>query len=157
MDDQTFQLYANYYKQQAGSGISGYQGVRYQRGSGFFGRLFSNAIFPFLKYLGKQALITGSDIANDMIEEKSSFKDAAKKRLSVAAKRVASDAFAEAKSRLQGGSGYKRQRTRRKRAVVKKKRKKLIKRGKRRKVKRKKAKKSKRKTRKLSKIKSEWF
>lgn len=35
-----------FYINQAGSGITGFSGVRYQRGSGFFGRLMKGAIMP---------------------------------------------------------------------------------------------------------------
>jgi len=43
--------YINYYVNQAGSGIGGFQGVRFQRGQGWFGNLFKNAILPLLNIL----------------------------------------------------------------------------------------------------------
>ena len=59
--------YINYYVNQAGSGIGGFQGVRFQRGQGFFGNFFRNAVMPLLKYLGPKILKTGTSIASDAI------------------------------------------------------------------------------------------
>ena len=50
--------YINYYLDQAGSGLSTFERVRYQRGNGFFGRLLSGAILPALRFLGREALNT---------------------------------------------------------------------------------------------------
>lgn len=69
---------------QAGSGIAGFQGVRYQHGSGFMGRMISGTIMPVLKkilpFLGKTALNTGSNILQDF-ENGEKISDSAKKRL----------------------------------------------------------------------------
>ena len=69
------QLYKDYYKNQAGSGISGFHGSRYQHGSGL-GSLFSGvlrAAAPLLKKgaiaLGKQALRTGVNLASNYLNE----------------------------------------------------------------------------------------
>ena len=73
--------------QQVGHGLSGYQGIPYQRGNGlgsFFGRLF-RAILPVAKRAGKSALKTvgrealnmGTNVMADMAEGrdiKESFK-----------------------------------------------------------------------------------
>ena len=40
--------YIQIYNNQVGSGLAAYQGVRYQRGHGFFGRLFGG-VFNFIK------------------------------------------------------------------------------------------------------------
>ena len=55
--------YSEYYVNQAGYGISGFSGVRYQRGKGFFGKRFSGALIPLLKFLRPMALSTGYEIA----------------------------------------------------------------------------------------------
>ena len=75
-------LYEDYYTRQSGNGMPIYYGARNQRGHGlgsFLSGLFRRAM-PFLtrgaKSLGKQALRTGLNIANDVVEG-SSFRDAA--------------------------------------------------------------------------------
>ena len=126
--------YSEYYVEQAGSGLPGFAGVKYQRGHGFFGRLFSGAILPILKYLGKRALGTGLDVASDALEGQN-VKEAALRRMKETGSDVARDAIARGRSYLQSGSGIirrrKRNRTRsaikgvkrtKKRAVTKKKR-----------------------------------
>ena len=45
--------YIDYYTNQAGSGISGFQGYKYQRGHGFFSSIFRNILMPLGKYFGK--------------------------------------------------------------------------------------------------------
>jgi hypothetical protein len=66
--------YTTYYVNQVGSGLPGFQGIRYQRGHGFFGRLFSNTILPFVKQLlpgiGKRALPSVAGLAQDNIWRK---------------------------------------------------------------------------------------
>src|SRR5258706_16411043 len=59
--------YTNYYINQAGTGISGYDGIRFQRGNGFFGTIFKNAILPILKFLGKKVAATGVQVASDAL------------------------------------------------------------------------------------------
>jgi hypothetical protein len=98
-----------YYTSQAGSGIGGYAGHRYQRGAGFFGRILTGGILPLIKkvlpYLGRKAMDTGLEIADDLMEGKD-IKDTMKTRLASSAKMVAGDAIA--KVRQMRGSGYKR-------------------------------------------------
>lgn len=69
------QLYKDYYKNQAGSGLSGFHGSRYQHGSGL-GSLFSGvlrAAAPLLKRgaiaLGKHALKTGVNLASNYLNQ----------------------------------------------------------------------------------------
>lgn len=68
---------------QAGSGISGFQGIRYQRGNGFMGRMISGTVMPILKkilpFLGRTALNAGSNIMQD-IENGENIGESAKKR-----------------------------------------------------------------------------
>ena len=74
-----------YYVNQAGNGIAGFSGVRYQKGNVFFGRLFNNAVLPFIKYLGKNVLKTGANIATDLVDSDDfsldNIKDVGKRRL----------------------------------------------------------------------------
>lgn len=100
--------YIAYYKHQAGTGISGFQGVRYQRGHGFFGRVLSSAIYPLLKFLGKQALSTGADIASDVIINKNNWRDSAKNRLNDAAVNITNAGVARARKFVQTGEGRRR-------------------------------------------------
>ena len=105
--------YLEYYSNQAGSGLAGFQGYRYQRGHGFFGNLFQNILKPLGKYLGKQALKTGVEIGGDMMSGEN-FKTSAKKRLKSTKDVVLNDAIDRAKLFAQTGKGRKRRRRRRK-------------------------------------------
>jgi hypothetical protein len=67
----------------SGHGISGFEGVAYQRGGGignFLGRLF-RFVLPVakkaMKSVGKQALATGADILSDAVQGRN-IKEAAK-------------------------------------------------------------------------------
>lgn len=106
----------DYYVNQAGSGLGGFSGVRYQKGDGFFGRLVSGTLLPIVKkvlpYLGKQALSTAKDIAGD-VSQGEKFTDSLKKRFKGTAERVGGDAMA--KVRQMSGMGKRR---RRKRPVI---------------------------------------
>lgn len=107
MDDQI----AEYYMKQAGEGIPGYAGIRYQKGHGFFGRMVSGAVIPMLKkvlpFLGKTALTTGLDIAKDVTSGES-FKRAAKTRLREAGRTVEDKAMSKIQSMT--GNGRKKRR-----------------------------------------------
>ena len=100
--------YIDYYTQQAGTGLTGFQGYRYQRGHGFFGRLISKAVFPLLKFLGKRALSTGADIATDVLVNKRNIADAAKERLENEGRELASAGIQRAKKFVLEGKGRKR-------------------------------------------------
>lgn len=124
----------SYYVNQAGSGISGFAGVRYQRGDGFLGRLWTGGILPIIKkalplfsnigrQVGKRAVATGLDIAQDVLDEEDinmkTIKESAKKRLKQGAKAAGKDTIAHIRSLA--GVGLKRRRTKRKgRKVYKK-------------------------------------
>lgn len=71
---------AEYYINQAGSGLSGFSGLRYQRGNGWFSNILSRVGLPVLKFLGKQALNSGLAIASDALEGKR-IKDSAMSEL----------------------------------------------------------------------------
>src|SRR6266705_851832 len=87
----------------SGTGLVGFQGVRHQRGHGFFGRILSKAVYPLLRFLGKQAVTTGANLASDMIVDKKNFKDAAKERLNEAAGDIVKEGVKRAKRFVQDG------------------------------------------------------
>ncbi|RWS08782.1 uncharacterized protein B4U79_15200, partial [Dinothrombium tinctorium] len=99
--------YTQYYVNQAGNGISGFQGQRFQRGHGFFGRIFSGAILPALKFLGKHALSAGINVAQDSLHG-AKFKDSLKNRVREAGFNAADQALERAKMYAQTGRGLKR-------------------------------------------------
>src|SRR5947199_7561361 len=100
-----------YYLNQAGSGLGGFAGIRYQKGDGFFGRFVSGTILPIIKkvlpYLGKTALNTGMDILGD-VAEGGKFKESAKRRLRETGKKVGEAAMAKVKEFT--GTGRRRRR-----------------------------------------------
>jgi hypothetical protein len=93
-------VWIDYYLSQAkqtGHGMSGYQGIPYQRGSGlgsFFGRLL-RTILPVAKRIGKSALKTvgkealnmGAAVMNDVVQGKN-IKQSVKKRGAKAGKNL---------------------------------------------------------------------
>lgn len=109
----------DYYKNQAGTGIGGFAGQRYQKGDGFFGRLISGSVLPIIRkvlpYLGKTALNTGVNILSD-VASGDSVRSSAKRRLQETGRKVGEKAMAKVKEIT--GSG-KRKRTS-KRTVKKK-------------------------------------
>ena len=98
-----------YYKNQAGSGIGGFAGQRYQKGDGFFGRLVSGSILPIIRkvlpYLGKTALTTGVNILSD-VSHGEDFKSSAKRRLNETGRVIGERTMAKVKEIT--GSGRKR-------------------------------------------------
>lgn len=99
---------SKYYVQQAGSGLIGFEGVRYQKGHGLWGKLFG-FIRPALRYLGNQALGTGLDIADDVLDGKN-LKESALNRFRNTGRKIASDTVARGRQFAQTGSGRKRRR-----------------------------------------------
>ena len=80
-------MYEDYYVQQSGSGLPVFMGARGQRGHGIgsiLSGLFRSAV-PFLKrglkFLGRQAIKTGAEIANDVVEGKD-FAESTRQRVS---------------------------------------------------------------------------
>jgi len=115
--------YLEYYSNQAGSGITGFQGYKYQRGHGFFGNLFRTILLPLGKYLGKKALSTGVAIGGDILKG-DNFKTSSKRRLLSAGESIVSDTLDKMKKiNSQEGKGKKRrkQRKHKKRKTIKKK------------------------------------
>jgi hypothetical protein len=110
--------YIQYYVRQAGSGTAGFQGVKYQRGHGFFGSIFRQVLRPLAKYLGNKALSTGVEIGSDYLKGES-FKESAKKRLRSTGNSIISDAVEKAKKFTQNGSGKRRRRKNAKKAPKK--------------------------------------
>ena len=98
-----------YYVNQAGTGISGYSGVKYQKGHGFFGRLLSGAVLPILKFLGKKALNTGINIGTDFLQGEN-FKTSMKKRLKTTGFDIAEEALDKLKNYKQKGTGKRKSR-----------------------------------------------
>jgi hypothetical protein len=113
--------YANYYKEQCGSGLTAYHGLQYQYGHGFFGSLFTNIIKPLGKYLGKQALNTGVKIGSDYLSGQD-IKDSLKRNLKTTANQMLDDGYQRAKKYAQTGSGKRRRRRRKNKLAIKPKR-----------------------------------
>lgn len=119
----------DYYTQQAGSGISFYPGIRYQRGHGFFGRFFKGSLLPLLQSLGHKMLSTGVEVADDVLNKDVDPLSALKYRGKVAARDTANELISRARGRLadvkQSGSGKRKRksikgRARKKRVISKK-------------------------------------
>src|SRR5260370_28178209 len=99
--------YINYYVNQAGSGIGGFQGARFQRGQGWFGNLFKNAILPILKYIGHKIIKTGASVASDAIAGENVLQ-ALKTHGKDTAKDIAGDVGKRAARFVQTGKGKRR-------------------------------------------------
>lgn len=112
--------YISYYNQQSGSGIQGFAGTRFQRGGGFWSKLFSNTIIPALKYVGKAAVSTGSNVLEDVIEGRN-VKEAIKEHGITSLKKMGRKAVKTARESVQDdqfGSG-KRKKRKTKKSVLK--------------------------------------
>lgn len=66
----------DYYVEQAGSGISGFHGIKYQRGNGIFSSIWAKIGLPVLKFLGRQAVSSGLSVASDAFDGRN-IKDSA--------------------------------------------------------------------------------
>lgn len=106
--------FEEHYAGQSGSGLSYYNGASFQKGyglGGVFRRLFRSAL-PLLlrgvKTVGKEALLTGTRIANDVLAGES-FKSAARQRTRESGKSLAQRAVNKAQTML-GSGKYKRKR-----------------------------------------------
>lgn len=100
----------SYYINQAGSGLGGFSGHRYQKGDGFFGRLIAGTVLPLIKkalpFLGKAALNTGVDIVRDVAEGQQ-FKESLKRRIRKTGDNIADKAISKVKEITGGGRGKK--------------------------------------------------
>jgi hypothetical protein len=102
--------YIPYYVKQVGSGISHYQGVKFQHGKGFFGNLWKSALLPFLKYAGREGARASLGVAEDALAGKN-MKQSAKTRFGATGKLIGADAIKRAHNLLdQEGSGRRRKR-----------------------------------------------
>jgi hypothetical protein len=114
--------YTNYYINQVGSGLPGFQGIRYQRGHGFFGRFFSNTLLPFVKQLlpgiGKRALPSVAGLAQDILSGENVGKSALQ-RLKTLGTDVANETLSQLSSKFQKGSGKKRRKKRKHTNILK--------------------------------------
>jgi hypothetical protein len=109
----------SYYRNQAGTGLTSFEGVRYQKGHGFFGRIIKGSVFPLLKqlwpYLGAKALNTGSNILADVYNRKG-LKESISSNLKKTAGDIAEDALVKVKEMK--GKGLRRGVKRRKRRTT---------------------------------------
>ncbi|GIY37614.1 uncharacterized protein CDAR_125911 [Caerostris darwini] len=97
--------FEEHYTNQSGSGIPHYEGISFQRGyglGGVFRRLFRAAL-PFLvrggKVVGKEALVTGTKVINDVLSGKD-LETAAKSRSKEAGKSLARKAINRVQSMI---------------------------------------------------------
>ncbi|GFW11658.1 uncharacterized protein F54H12.2 [Trichonephila clavipes] len=84
--------YEDYYVNQAGNGLSYYQGQSFQKGA---------------KSVGKEVLKTGTQIVNDLLEGQN-LEDAAKHRTKETGRKLAREAIKKADDMLGQGKKYKR-------------------------------------------------
>ena len=105
--------YTDYYVNQAGSGLRGFSGARYQRGHGWFSRIFSSTLLPALKFLGKKGLETGIGVADDVLAGKN-LKESVKRRAVESGKELARKGLDRGKTYLQTGKGTCRKKSKKK-------------------------------------------
>ncbi|GFU57452.1 uncharacterized protein F54H12.2 [Trichonephila clavipes] len=105
--------YEDYFVNQAGNGLSYYQGQSFQKGygiGGWFKRLFRSAL-PFLsrgaKSVGKEVLRTGAQIANDLLEGRN-LQESAEERAKETGRILAKKAIKKADDMLGKGKAYKK-------------------------------------------------
>ena len=101
--------YLQFYKLQAGGNLAHFEGVRYQRGRGWFSKL-GGKVMPALKYLGKNALAAATSFLGDVASGRD-VKTALKRTALDAGSRVADDISAKIK-KVQTGSGARKTRSR---------------------------------------------
>lgn len=98
-----------YFMQQAGTGIAVHQGFKHQKGYNFWGKLIK-WVSPIVRFLGRTALSTGADIAEDVIVNDKDLKESVKERVAEAGKTIVKKGAEKARSYAQKGSGRKRKR-----------------------------------------------
>jgi hypothetical protein len=99
--------FLKYYVNQAGNGLSSFQGIRFQRGRGVFGTILDSAIFPLLKYLAPKVMQTGLEITDDIIDGQP-IVDSIKKRGKNQLRNIAGDIEKRASTYSQTGKGNRR-------------------------------------------------
>lgn len=107
--------FEDFYLNQAGNGISFYQGQPHQKGygiGGWFKKIFRSAL-PFItrgaKTVGKEVLRTGTQIANDVLEGRN-VQESTEMRVKETGKTLAKKALKTADGMLGQGKKYKRKR-----------------------------------------------
>jgi hypothetical protein len=104
-------VWIKYYTGQSrsGSGIPGYYGDIYQRGSGIWGTLFRKLALPVIKYFGKKGASTLVKAGSAALSGEN-FVESLKKHGKEAATDIVSDAAKRATTFIQTGKGKKRSR-----------------------------------------------
>lgn len=106
------------YNNQYGNGF--FIGNRYQKGNGFFGRLIKNALFPLLKYIGKQGIKTAVAIGEEAVRNPNEdFKTIVKSKLKDVGMTAIDDGVERVKKYVQTGKGIKRKGIKRKGEIIK--------------------------------------
>jgi len=101
--------YTEYYINQAGTGLTAFEGIQYQRGHGFFGDFWSNYLKPLGKYLGKKALGTVANIGTEIIDGENVVQTL-KSNLKKAGREVYDDGVERTKKFIQTGKGRRKRR-----------------------------------------------
>lgn len=108
--------FEDYYVKQTGNGLPYYQGIALQKGygiGGFFAKLFRSAM-PFLmsgaKAVGKEALRTGTQVANDVLTGKN-FKMSLRTRAKESGKVLARKAVQKADDMIGRGIHKRKRKT----------------------------------------------
>jgi len=121
--DASRDLYEDYYARQNGGEIPVFAGRRFQRGHGLgsiLGGFFRRLVLPFFKTHGKSmlanALKTGMEVTDDVLEGRS-LKESAKRRVPAGIKRTIQSMSAQSGS----GVGGRRRAKRRRKVLVDKK------------------------------------
>lgn len=92
---------------QRGNGI--YRGVRYQHGNGFLSTILDKAVYPLLKYFGKQGVRTAMAIGKEAVQNPSeSFGDIARRQLKVTGMKALDDGAKRVQRFAQTGEGIKK-------------------------------------------------
>lgn len=97
-----------YYVNQAGSGLSSFEGVKFQHGKGIIS-LLKSAGLPLLKYLTQHAFQTTANAVGDVLKGEP-IKEAFKARSKGQLREIAGDLSERAKLFEQTGRGRKRKR-----------------------------------------------
>lgn len=108
--------YTRYYVNQVGTGLPGFSGIRFQKGHGWFGRLWSNTMLPFIKTflpavqaIGERALPSVAGLAGDIMSGQN-VKQSSLSRFKEAGQNMGEEFGEQIKKRFQSGSGRKRKR-----------------------------------------------
>jgi len=95
-----------YYKNQAGSGLAGFEGYKHQRGHGF-GSFFKSMWRNIVPYFAPKLISTGIKLGNDYLSGEN-MKSSLSKRLRETGGDILDDASSRAKKFVQTGKGRRR-------------------------------------------------